>query len=139
MNLDGFDLKILEIVQRNNLKSHADIGMEVNLSASSVRRRLAAMREAQIIIADVALTDPTQLGLTFIVYISFEYEEPEIYTAFRKQMTSDLAVSQCYSVSGEFDFIIIVHAATPAAYEAWGERTLMSNSAIRPYEIYNQY
>jgi len=133
MDLDEFDRAILEIVQVDNQRSHANIGEKVNLSASSVRRRLAAMQSAKVITANVALTDPTAQGLTFIVHVWFEKEDPKTYDDFRLQMQKDSAVSQCYSVSGEFDFILIVHAKNPAAYEFWGEKSLMANTSIRRY------
>jgi len=131
--LDGFDQAILALVQEDNQRSHASIGSEVNLSASSVRRRLASMREHGIIIADVSLTDPSKQGLTFVVHVSFEREEPAIYEAFSAQMQADPAVSQCYYISGDADFLLIVHAVTPEAYESWGTQTLMANAAIRRY------
>lgn len=133
MDLDTFDRAILDLVQENNQLTHAQIGERVNLSASSVRRRLTAMRQAGVIIADVALTDAAQQGLSFIVHISFEQETREVYEAFRAQMNADLAVSQCYDVSGDFDFVLIVHAVSPEAYKAWGESNLMQNEAIRRY------
>jgi len=131
--LDDFDRAILAIVQADNQRSHASIGKEVHLSASSVRRRLALMRKNGVITADVSLTDPSKQGLTFIAHISFEREEPDIYEAFRMQMEADPAVSQCYYTSGDFDFLIIVHTATPESYEAWGTQNLMANTAIRRY------
>jgi Lrp/AsnC family transcriptional regulator, leucine-responsive regulatory protein len=133
MTLDSFDLAILDIVQLDNQRTHAGIGEAVNLSASSVRRRLAAMRAGGVIIADVAVTDATLRGLMFITTVAFEREDPRIYDAFRAQMQADAAVSQCYSVSGETDFVLIVHAASPAAYEKWGAETLMANPAIRRF------
>ena len=131
--LDAFDRAILAIVQSDNQRSHASIGEAVNLSASSVRRRLAAMREHGVITADVSLTDPSKQGLSFIVHVSFEREDPAIYDTFNAQMNADPAVSQCYYISGDFDFLLMVHAATPEAYERWGTQTLMANAAIRRY------
>lgn len=131
--LDNFDRAILEIVQTDTLKSHRRIGEAVNLSASSVRRRLEAMRRSGVITADVALVDPALLGLSFITSVSFAVETPEAYAAFEDQMRADPAVSQCYSVSGDQDFLLIVHATSPEAYEAWGKRALMGNPAIGRY------
>lgn len=133
MPLDKFDLAILDIVQSDNLRSHASIGLEVNLSASSVRRRLTAMRDSGVIIADVSLTDASKHGLTFITSVSFEREDPDVYNTFRAQMCEEAAVSQCYTVSGDFDFVLIVHSSSPEAYEQWGEQTLMTNPGIRRY------
>lgn len=133
MELDNFDLTILAIVQRDNQRSHGSIGTEVNLSASAVRRRLSAMREAGVIIADVALTDPAKRGLTFITSVTFDREDLQAYERFEETMLAEPAVAQCYSVSGDYDFILLVYAETPAAYAAWGKRVLMSNPAIGRY------
>ncbi|WP_185960185.1 Lrp/AsnC family transcriptional regulator [Erythrobacter insulae] len=133
MDLDSFDLAILDIVQRDNQRSHGSIGTEVNLSASAVRRRLSAMRNAGIIVADVALIDPARRGLTFITSVTFDREDIQAYENFEKTMLAEPAVAQCYSVSGDYDFILLVFAETPAAYAAWGKRVLMPNPAIGRY------
>lgn len=133
MTLDIFDLAILDIVQQDNQRTHASIGDEVNLSASSVRRRLSVMRKKGVIIADVSITDVSKRGLTFITSVSFEREDPEVYNEFRAQMQAENAVSQCYSVSGDSDFVLIVHAESPEAYEVWGEQALMAIPSIRRY------
>lgn len=133
MGLDDFDHAILDIVQRNNQRSHGSIGKEVNLSASAVRRRLAAMRKVGIIVADVALTDPAKRGLTFVTSVTFDREDPVAYENFEHQMLAEPAVAQCYSVSGDCDFVLLVYAETPAAYAAWGKRVLMPNPAVGRY------
>lgn len=131
--LDSFDRAILDQVEEDASRSPQDIAEAVNLSASSVRRRLAALKKSGVILREVALTDPTRKGLAFWTMVSFGEESREAYDAFRAQMQADPAVSQCYSVSGAIDFLVMVHAASPAAFEAWGERELMSNPAIQRY------
>jgi Lrp/AsnC family transcriptional regulator, leucine-responsive regulatory protein len=130
---DHFDDAILALVQHDNQMSHAAIGARVNLSASAVRRRLKAMRNNGIIVADVALVDPARKGLSFVVQVYFEREDPQATAAFIAQMQAEPRVSQCYSVSGECDFWLMVHAQTPEAFESWGQATLMANPKIRRY------
>jgi len=130
---DSFDEAILALVQGDNQMSHAAIGARVNLSASAVRRRLKAMRDNGTIVANVALVDPARQGLSFIVQVYFEREDPRAIAAFIAQMQAETPVSQCYSVSGECDFWLVVHAQTPEAFEAWGQATLMVNPKIRRY------
>jgi Lrp/AsnC family transcriptional regulator, leucine-responsive regulatory protein len=131
--LDGFDHAILALVQRDNQQTHALIGGAVGLSPSAVRRRLARLRSEGVIEADVSLVDPAALGLTFIVSVRFAREAPDRIAAFKARMRAEPAVSQCYSVAGEADFILMVHAATAAACEAWGERTLMADPDVERY------
>lgn len=130
---DTFDDAILDLVQHNNQLSHADIGAQVHLSASAVRRRLKAMRDNGVIIADVAVVDPARRGLVFVVQVFFEREDPQGIAEFVAQMRAESSVSQCYSVSGECDFWLVVHAQSPEAFEKWGQTVLMCNPNIRRY------
>lgn len=132
-NLDTFDEAILDIVEEDASRTPHQIAQIVNLSASSVRRRLAALKHKGVILREVALTDPSRKGLAFWTMVSFATESKVEYDRFRAQMVADQAVSQCYSISGEADFLVMVHAVSPEAFEVWGERELMSNPAIRRY------
>jgi Lrp/AsnC family leucine-responsive transcriptional regulator len=134
--LDAFDREILRVVQGDNLLTHAQIGERVNLSPSSVRRRLSRMREEGVIAADVSIVDPAVLGssITVIVSVAFERESPEAYEAFRKRMIKAPEVTQCYSVAGAVDFILICHARDLAEHEKWAERVLMADPNIKRYD-----
>lgn len=133
VQIDDFDRAILDVVQENNLLTHAEIGEQVSLSPSSVRRRLSALREAGVIAADVSVIDPAVLGrtITVIVSVMFEKETPEAYEAFRKRMLKAPEVSQCYSVAGPVDFVLICHARDLAEHERWAERVLMADPEIK--------
>lgn len=132
--MDEFDRAILDVVQNNNLLSQEAIGERVNLSASSVRRRLDRMRKDGTIIADVALIDPAAHCFTVIVQISFRQDSRGGHDLFQARMRADPAVSQCYSVSGPVDYVVIVHAATPDAYEQWARSSLMDDETIYRFD-----
>jgi Lrp/AsnC family transcriptional regulator, leucine-responsive regulatory protein len=132
--LDDFDRALLDHLQTDATLTHAQLGERVHLSASSVRRRIDRLRAQGAIDKIVALLGPAlQTGVTVIVSVSFAHETPEIYRDFRAQMRADSCVLQCYSVAGSEDFVLIVIANSPADYEQWGERELMSNINIRRY------
>ncbi len=132
--LDDFDRALLEHLQKDATLTHAQLGERVHLSASSVRRRIDQLHAQGAIERIVALVGPAlHTGVTVIVTVSFAHETPEIYRDFRTQMRADSRVLQCYSVAGSEDFVLIVIANSPADYEQWGERELMSNVNIRRY------
>jgi len=133
-SLDTFDREILEIVQANNQQTHAAIGERIGLSPSSVRRRLKRLRDAGIIEADVSIVRPEGAVSQIIVMVSFETESMASYDAFRARMSESPEVTQIYSVSGNVDFILVVQSPDLSSYEAWGERMLMSDPAIRRYD-----
>ena len=131
--LDTFDHAILNIVQDDNQLTHAEIGRRVNLSASSVRRRLVRLRKDNIIQADVSIVAPSKAMVQAIVMVSFKEESVEGYQSFKARMMNDPQVSQCYAVSGEIDFVLMVQAESLEAYESWGERVLMADRTIGRY------
>ena len=128
--LDRFDHAILGLMQQSNLQSHDEIGLRVGLSASAVRRRLKLLRGAGVISADVSVVDPVKVGISVIVSIRFEKESHETYEAFKSQMKALPEIAQCYTVSGEVDFIIVGHFPDLPSYEIWIGKYLLSNPSI---------
>jgi Lrp/AsnC family transcriptional regulator, leucine-responsive regulatory protein len=138
MKLDEFDLAILDALQSDCTQPHATLGERVGLSGSAVRRRIARMRKAGVIAHEVAILGAAvqPAGVTIIVTVTFAQETPAAVRAFRETMQRDPRVLQCYATAGQFDFILLVAAQSPADYEAWGERVLMSNAMLKRYDSF---
>jgi len=113
MELDDFDRHILQVMQTDNQKTHGQIGEIIGLSASAVRRRLQALRKSKAIIADVSVIADELRGLTFITQVTLSGASAASDARFRDFVRKDSAVSQCYSVSGDFDYVLIVQAKDP--------------------------
>ena len=56
--LDRFDLAILRLLQQDNQRSHGQLGEQVGLSGSAVRRRVQQLRQQGWIRAEVVLLPP---------------------------------------------------------------------------------
>lgn len=132
--LDDYDRALLALVQRDNQWTHARLGQAVHLSPSSVRRRLKALREAGVIRADVALVDTDRTTVTVVVLVRFGQESTEGTARFEQRMRALPEVAQCYAVAGSVDYVLVVHAADLAGYEAWGKRVLMDDPDIKRYD-----
>ncbi|WP_108811435.1 AsnC family transcriptional regulator [Sphingorhabdus sp. Alg231-15] len=133
-DLDDFDRRILDIVQRDNQRTHADIGEAVGLSASAVRRRLKLLRDTGFIEKDVALLRLGEMGVRLVVLVSFQNESIEAFDAFDEQIRTTPEILQGYHISGSVDYCLIVQGPSLEWYEDWGKRAFMSNSAIRRYD-----
>lgn len=129
-DLDEFDLQILQIVSADSAQTHAKIGERVKLSASAVRRRLLRLRRDGVITREVAIIDPDALGMSFIVHVWTNIDATQKDHDLKAMFSKDDAISQCYSVSGECDYVLIVHATSPHAYETWSENTLLGHPHI---------
>ncbi|MEM6707082.1 MAG: Lrp/AsnC family transcriptional regulator [Acidobacteriota bacterium] len=132
--LDDFDRAILRLVQQNNQLSHGEIAEQVNLSPSSVRRRLKRLRETGVIEADVSIVQPKGRVAEVVVLVTFGTESVEAVRDFRQRMRDAPEVAQVYSVAGNVDFVLLVQAEDLESYEAWGERNLMADPNIQRYD-----
>lgn len=128
--LDSFDKALLKLVQRDSRRTHDALAREVNLSPSAVRRRLKRLRDEGVITGEVALLSPDALGLTIIVNVRMEKESAETYGRFKSRMRDCAEVSQCYSVSGDTDFILVTHHPDMGSYDSWIAENLLSDPAI---------
>jgi DNA-binding Lrp family transcriptional regulator len=128
--VDHFDRKILAALQRDNRQSMASIGNSIGLSEPAVRRRVGMLRKDGMILADVALVNAARLGITVIISVRFEKESQQTYDAFKAAMTATDAITQCYTVTGDEDFILIGHFADMADYDDWVNTVILTNPAI---------
>ena len=128
--LDNFDRAILWELQTDNLQSNSQIGNRVGLSEPAVRRRVRRLRENGYILADVSLVDPNRHGITVAVLVRFKEESQSNYDAFKSEIAKTPQIAQCYTVTGEEDFLLIGHFEDMTAYDAWVNAELLTNKAI---------
>ena len=133
--LDDFDRAILHRVQQDARMTGEHIGADIGLSAAAVQRRLKRLRELGVIAAEVAVVDPASVGqaMNFIVGVEMERERADVLDAFRRAAKADPNVQQCYYVTGEVDFMLVVVARDMAGFEAFTRRLLLDNENIRRF------
>jgi DNA-binding Lrp family transcriptional regulator len=136
--LDSFDLKILQRHQHDTRLPADAIGAEVGLSAAAVQRRLKRLREGGVIEAEVAQIEPAAVGLplTCIVGVKLEREANAEVERFKARMLASATVQQCYKVTGEPDFILVVVAPDMARYEAFTREALLADPNVRSFTTY---
>lgn len=110
MNLDHFDVAILEAVQEDASISQQDLGVRVNLSPAAVNRRLKRLNTEGVIRQTVAVLDPASLGyrLTVVTEIEVENERLDLLDEMKRAFLACPQVQQCYYVAGECDFVLIM-------------------------------
>lgn len=134
-DLDRFDLAILEILQRDNTTPQRTIGDAVNLSAAAVQRRIKRMRQTGVIVGNVAVVEPGRVGraITILVEIAVESERIDLIEGVRESLSAAPEVQQCYYVTGEADFVIVVTVATMQEYEALTRRLFFASNNVKRF------
>jgi len=133
--LDSFDLAILRIIQQDNKRPQREIGEAVNLSAAAVQRRIAAMEEAGVIAANVALVDPDALSLpiTAIVEVHLRDERAATVDAAKALFRAAPEVQQCYYVTGGISFVLVIISQDMREYEALTRRLFSESDLVEKF------
>ena len=134
IKLDRIDRKILNILQKNNNITNLELAELVHLSPPPCLRRVRRLRELGVI-KDVAIIDPFKAGktLTIFVSITLERQREDLLDLFEKKMLAHDEVKQCYFVSGDIDYILVVQMEDMNHYHEFSRRVFSSEENIRVY------
>ena len=118
ITLDDKDLAILKLLQDNARIAVKDIATAIHLSPTPVHERIRRLEEAGIIKQYATLLDPQKLekGLMVICYVSLRQHDKKAGLKFIQAVNSLNEVVECYSISGEFDFMLKVLAKDMAGF-----------------------
>lgn len=105
-DLDQIDLKLLELLQQNGKMTTKEIAQHVNLSPTPVYERIRRLEREGIIQKYVALVKAEKVGKGLIVFCDITLKEhtKEIGYQFVQDIMSLKYVSECYNISGDYDF-----------------------------------
>ena len=136
--LDKFDLAILSRLQQDNQTPQRLIAEMVGLSAPAVQRRIQKLQVSGAIKANVAVLDPAAVGqpITLIVEVEMESEHSQMLDAAKASFAASPQVQQCYYVTGEADFMLVVVAPSMADYEALTKRLFFANNNVKRFRTF---
>jgi Lrp/AsnC family leucine-responsive transcriptional regulator len=136
--LDEFDRKILAILQQDNMTPQRTIGEAVNLSAPAVQRRIKRLTETGVIQANVAIVDPEAVGQSITIFVEIEVfsETAEQIESAKREFANTPEIQQCYYVTGEADFILVITVPTMADYEVLTRRLFFGNNNVKRFRTF---
>ena len=125
-NVDSTDLAILRVLQEDARITIKDLADRVNLSATPVHERVKRLESAGIIKQYVAVLDAAKLrrGLMVICYVSLKEHSKRAGGNFLKAIMDLDAVTECLTISGQFDFMLKVVCENMDAYYDFHVNTL---------------
>ena len=135
MKLDIFDKKILTLLQKDNRISQRELSSEINLSASAINRRIAAMEREGIIKNSVAVVDAHKVGrpITIITEVSLINERLDLLEELKKRFIQCPQIQQVYYVTGEFDFLLIFNVRDMEEYEGLTRELFFTSENIKSF------
>lgn len=133
--LDSFDIEILALLQRDSHLSQRQIAEQVNLSAPAVQRRIKRLEEAGVVQAYVAVLDPGKVGapILLLIEVSIHDEKRVLLAPLEQRIAQEAAVQQCYFVTGQADYVLVVAVATMDEFVALTQRLFEADDNVKRF------
>lgn len=134
--MDRTDLRILDLLQTDATRSNADLAEAVGLSVSPCWRRVALLEEQGVIRKRVAILDRGKLGLgvTVIVQVRLTTHGRQSLVDFEERVRDLPEVTQCFTVMGAIDFVLVVVTTDIRAYERFMRERLSQLPGVQAIE-----
>lgn len=119
--LTAFDIKILEVLQKDASLSTAEIAERVGLSQSPCWRRLQRLREEGYISRQVAILSREKLSnVTFIIsMLKMTTLSDEQRREFLRKVDAIPEILECYTIFGDRDVMLKVAAPSMPWYQTF--------------------
>ncbi len=132
-SLSASDRKLLAALQENINLSQIDLAERAGLSRTSVWRRVRELEEQGVIDNRVALLNPRALGLQIHVLLSVSMVEhsDRVRQAFEKHVEQLAEVMECFSVSGERDYVLQIISRDMESYNEFLNTKILHHDSVR--------
>jgi Lrp/AsnC family transcriptional regulator len=120
-SIDRLDLRLLDILQRQGALSVAEVAARTRLSTTTCWRRIQQLEQNGVIKARVALLDRNALGLdvTIFAHVKLASTGRDAIAEFEAAIRDRAEVLECYTLTGEWDFLLKIVTQNIKAFEAF--------------------
>ena len=110
--LDRTDRHILDVLQSRGRATNVELSAQVHLSAPQCLRRVRQLEESGVIRQYAAVLDPQALGFGVVAFVSLAVDRDQSTREreLERQIRSFPEIVECYTISGDFDYLLKVVA-----------------------------
>lgn len=130
--IDAIDRKILVELQADASLSNAELAERVGSSAPSCWRRVRALEAAGILGPAVRLLDAAKVecGVNVICNVRMRNHDAASTSAFETFVEGRPEILDCYSMSGDWDYLLRIVTSDVAGYERFLMRVLLPQPGV---------
>ncbi|MDX1560181.1 MAG: Lrp/AsnC family transcriptional regulator [Marinobacter sp.] len=133
--MDRLDLRILDQLQSDASLTNQMLAERVGLSPSACLKRVRRLKTRGIIQREVAILAPEAFSesLHMVVEVIMARDEKSLYRDFVRRVEAAPEVTQCYQVTGEVDFVLIVNVPNMLGYDRFCEDVLYAGGGMHKF------
>ncbi|WP_066700705.1 Lrp/AsnC family transcriptional regulator [Sphingobium amiense] len=130
--IDAVDRRILSALQQDAALSHQELAERVGASSASCWRRIKALEQAGLLTRTVRLVDPDRVGrgVNVLCNIRMRSHAREARSAFEQFVDGRPEIVECFSMSGEWDYLIRVVVADVEDYNRFLMQILLGHPSV---------
>lgn len=130
--MDNFDLALLQALQEDSDVPLRALAERVNLSTASVQRRIQRLKKDGYVQATTAVLDPEKLGqvITLMVEVHADRTQSADLAAMKAQFSGP-EIQQCYYVTGDADFLLVLTVSSMTVFQALAQRLFHDNPNVK--------
>ena len=116
--LDTIDKKLINLLQQDSKQTTKQLSLQLNLSVTAVYERVKKLENQKVIEKYVAIINKNKIERSFLVFchIKLIQHSKEYVTTFEREVLKLEEVSECFHVSGDYDYILKVYVRDMDAY-----------------------
>lgn len=133
--MDSIDAKIICELSKSADMTATALSQKLNFSVPAVNKRIRAMKNEGIIQKFTIVTDNKKVGKPIIAFILIILKSIEHTDTFFKYAESDSDILECYAVTGEYDCLLKVCAASVEALDQKLQVLKTHNGVMKSYTM----
>jgi DNA-binding Lrp family transcriptional regulator len=133
MKLSRTDRRLLNALQRDATQNQSELAELVGMSRTSCWRRIRDFEEAGLIERQVAILNPKIAGLNIqvLLLVTMTEHTDENRRSFEQHVSSLNEVTECFSVSGDRDYVLHVVVRDMDSYNEFLNARVLRHKAVR--------
>ncbi|MFW2543124.1 Lrp/AsnC family transcriptional regulator [Primorskyibacter sp. 2E107] len=106
--LSQTEAKLLSLLQDDASLSVSDLAAAINSSPATVWRRIRSLEDRGVIGPPVRRVDPAKIGRGMDVYcqVRMKSQDAQARSAFQQAVDAEPAITEVYSISGDWDYML---------------------------------
>ena len=116
--LDIIDKKLINLLQQDSKQTTKKLSLQLNLSVTAVYERVKKLENQKVIEKYVAIVNKNKIEKSFLVFchIKLMQHSKEYLNTFEYEVLKLEEVSECFHVSGDYDYILKIYVKDMDAY-----------------------
>ncbi|WP_339342670.1 Lrp/AsnC family transcriptional regulator [uncultured Polaribacter sp.] len=116
--LDTIDKKLINLLQQDSKQTTKQLSLQLNLSVTAVYERVKKLENQKVIEKYVAIVNKDKIEKSFLVFchIKLMQHSKEYLNTFEYEVLKLEEVSECFHVSGDYDYILKIYVKDMDAY-----------------------